>query len=74
MPRCRWRAAALGIDLAIPEVSQEDTRWPSLACLQACPEGERIQPGVLSAVAGRFAYHAVERGVRLARPAASMAS
>ena len=57
---------ALGIDLAIPEVSQEDTRWPSLACLQACPEGERIQPGVLSSVAGRFAYHAVERGVRLA--------
>jgi 4-hydroxy-L-threonine phosphate dehydrogenase PdxA len=40
--------------------------WPSLACLQACPEGERIQPGVLSSVAGRFAYHAVERGVRLA--------
>jgi 4-phospho-D-threonate 3-dehydrogenase / 4-phospho-D-erythronate 3-dehydrogenase len=57
---------ALGIDLAIPEVSAEDTRWPALACLQACPEGERIQPGVLSSAAGRFAYHAVERGVRLA--------
>ncbi len=56
---------ALGIDLAIPEVSGEDTRWPTLACLQACPEGELIQPGVLSSAAGRFAYHAVERGVRL---------
>jgi 4-hydroxythreonine-4-phosphate dehydrogenase len=46
---------------------EEEMHWPALACLQACLEGEPIQPGVLSAAAGRFAYHAVERGVRLAQ-------
>ena len=58
---------ALGIEIAIPEVSEDETRWPALACLQACPEGEPIQAGVLSAAAGRLAYHAVARGVRLAQ-------
>jgi 4-phospho-D-threonate 3-dehydrogenase / 4-phospho-D-erythronate 3-dehydrogenase len=58
---------ALGIEIAIPEVSEEETHWPALACLQACPEGEPIEPGFLSAAAGRFAYHAVARGVRLAQ-------
>ncbi|WP_152046773.1 4-hydroxythreonine-4-phosphate dehydrogenase PdxA [Aureimonas psammosilenae] len=57
----------LGIDIDIPEVSEDDENWPALACLQAGPEGEPIRPGVLSADAGRFAYLAVERGVRLAQ-------
>ena len=58
---------ALGIEVDFPEVTAEDAEWPHLACLQAGPEGEPIRPGVLSADAGRFAYLAVERGVRLAQ-------
>lgn len=58
---------ALGSTVAIPEVSADDAEWPALACLQACPEGEPILPGVASVDGGRFAYHAVERGVRLAQ-------
>lgn len=58
---------ALGVEIDIPEVSEDDASWPNLACLQAGPEGEPIRPGVLSADAGRFAYLAVERGVRLAQ-------
>ncbi|MGI4797246.1 MAG: 4-hydroxythreonine-4-phosphate dehydrogenase PdxA [Janthinobacterium lividum] len=52
-------------DLPIPAVTESDAHWPSLAALQAGPEGEPIQPGVISAEAGRFAFQAVERGVRL---------
>jgi 4-hydroxythreonine-4-phosphate dehydrogenase len=55
----------LGATIEIPEVSERDA-WPNLACLQAGPDGEPISPGVLSADGGRFAYLAVERGVRLA--------
>ena len=33
---------ALGIEIAIPQVSEDETCWPALACLQACPEGELI--------------------------------
>lgn len=55
----------LGIDLDIPEVTEND-EWPNLSCLQAGPEGEPIKPGVLSADGGRFAYLAVEKGIRLA--------
>ena len=40
--------------------------WPALCALQAGPEGEPIRPGQLSADGGRFAFQAVERGVRLA--------
>ena len=58
--------AALAPNLAIPEVSAEDTTWPDLCFLQAGPEGAPIEPGVLSADGGRFAYLAIERGVRLA--------
>ena len=39
------------------------------ARLQAGPQGEPIHPGVLSADGGRFAFLAVECGVRLASPA-----
>ena len=52
---------------AIPEVTESDAAWPALCALQAGPEGEPIQPGHLSADGGRFAYLAVERGVRLAQ-------
>ncbi|KAB0676086.1 4-hydroxythreonine-4-phosphate dehydrogenase PdxA [Aureimonas leprariae] len=57
---------ALKLDVELPEVGADDREWPHLACLQAGPEGEPIRPGVLSADAGRFAYLAVKRGVRLA--------
>ena len=53
-------------DLAIAEVADTDTQWPALAAMQAGPEGEPILPGVLSADGGRFAFQAVERGVKLA--------
>lgn len=56
----------LGAEIEIPEVSA-DNAWPNLACLQAGPEGAPIQPGVLSSDGGRFAYLAVEKGVRLAQ-------
>ena len=57
--------AAFAPGLAIPSVDT-DTEWPALAALHAGPPGEPIRPGVLSADAGRFAFQAVERGVRLA--------
>ena len=53
--------------LAIPVVTDADAHWPALAAMQAGPEGEPILPGQLSADAGRFAFLAVERGVRLAQ-------
>jgi 4-phospho-D-threonate 3-dehydrogenase / 4-phospho-D-erythronate 3-dehydrogenase len=54
-------------DTAIPEVTEADVAWPALCALQAGPEGEPICPGQLSADGGRFAFQAVERGVRLAQ-------
>ncbi|WP_182084041.1 4-hydroxythreonine-4-phosphate dehydrogenase PdxA [Aureimonas sp. ME7] len=60
-------AHALGDPVAFAEVEEDAADWPALACLQAGPEGEPIRPGILSADAGRFAYLAVERGVRLAQ-------
>jgi len=53
-------------DLEIPAVEETDAAWPPLCALQAGPEGEPIRPGQLSADGGRFAFQAVERGVRLA--------
>jgi 4-phospho-D-threonate 3-dehydrogenase / 4-phospho-D-erythronate 3-dehydrogenase len=55
----------LGVAPAIPEV-REGAAWPDLCFLQADAEGEPIRPGVLSADGGRFAYKAIERGVKLA--------
>ena len=55
----------LATDLDVPDVTAEDTDWPNLSFLQADSESERIEPGVLSADGGRFAYKAVEQGVRL---------
>jgi 4-phospho-D-threonate 3-dehydrogenase / 4-phospho-D-erythronate 3-dehydrogenase len=52
--------------IAIPAVTEDDPDWPALCALQAGPEGEPIRPGRLSADGGRFAFQAVECGVRLA--------
>ncbi len=52
--------------LEIPAASDADPDWPALCALQAGPEGAPIRPGQLSADGGRFAFQAVERGVRLA--------
>ena len=57
--------AALGTNVAIPLVSADDPEWPNLCYLQADAEGDPIKPGVLSADGGRFAYKAIEQGVRL---------
>ncbi len=59
--------AQFGPELQIPEATESQTQWPVLCFLQAGPEGELIEPGKLSADGGRFAYLAVERGVRLAQ-------
>ncbi|HEY4040818.1 MAG TPA: 4-hydroxythreonine-4-phosphate dehydrogenase PdxA [Rhodopila sp.] len=53
-------------DLALPAVTTDDTDWPALCALRAGPEGEPILPGQLSSDGGRFAFQAVDRGVRLA--------
>jgi 4-hydroxythreonine-4-phosphate dehydrogenase len=57
--------AALGASIAIPEIRAEDREWPNLCFLQADAEGAPIRSGVLSADGGRFAFKAVEHGVRL---------
>jgi 4-hydroxythreonine-4-phosphate dehydrogenase len=53
-------------DLPIPTVTEDATDWPALCALQAGPEGDPIHLGQISADAGRFAFQAVERAVRLA--------
>jgi 4-phospho-D-threonate 3-dehydrogenase / 4-phospho-D-erythronate 3-dehydrogenase len=61
-----WARSRFTAELAIPTVTESDADWPALCALQAGPEGEPIRPGQLSADGGRFAFQAVERGVRLA--------
>jgi 4-phospho-D-threonate 3-dehydrogenase / 4-phospho-D-erythronate 3-dehydrogenase len=56
----------LGADVSFVEVGEADNDWPNLCFLQADAEGEPILPGVLSADGGRFAFKAIESGVRLA--------
>jgi 4-hydroxythreonine-4-phosphate dehydrogenase len=56
----------LGLGVKVAHVSADDAEWPNLGFLQADEESEAIAPGVLSADGGRFAYKAVEQGVRLA--------
>ncbi|MBR0713814.1 4-hydroxythreonine-4-phosphate dehydrogenase PdxA [Bradyrhizobium liaoningense] len=58
-------AAQLAVKLDIPQVHAADKEWPNLCFLQADDEGEPIKPGVLTADGGRFAFKAVEQGVRL---------
>jgi 4-hydroxythreonine-4-phosphate dehydrogenase len=65
VPALMAARAQLGATTPIAEVT-EDQPWPALACLQAGPEGAPIRPGVLSEDAGRLAYQAIERAVRLA--------
>jgi 4-phospho-D-threonate 3-dehydrogenase / 4-phospho-D-erythronate 3-dehydrogenase len=50
----------------IPEAGRDDP-WPNLCLVQADIEGAPIRPGELSADGGRFAYRAIELGVRLAQ-------
>ncbi len=64
-PALEQARARFAPDVAIPEVREENAGWPPLCALQAGPEGAPIQPGQLSAEGGRFAFQAVERGVRL---------
>ncbi len=66
-PALERARAALTPEMSIPEVNDSGAEWPALCALQAGPEGEPIQPGQLSADGGRFAFQAVERGVRLAQ-------
>jgi 4-hydroxythreonine-4-phosphate dehydrogenase len=54
-------------DLIIPAIGSDHVAWPDLCSLAAGDEREPITPGVLSAEAGRFAYLAIEAGVRLAQ-------
>src|SRR6185312_11839159 len=56
----------LRADVHAASVRADDAQWPSLSFLQADEESSAIAPGVLSADGGRFAYKAVEQGVRLA--------
>jgi len=60
-------ASNLQTSIDIPEVRAEDPSWPNLCFLQADAEGAPIEPGVLSADGGRFAFKAVEHGVRFAQ-------
>jgi len=60
-------ASHLQVGLDIPEVRADDAAWPNLCFLQADAEGEPIKPGALSADGGRFAFKAVEHGVRFAQ-------
>src|SRR6185437_10458319 len=64
LEQARARFAA-GTDFAA--VTEADAAWPALAAMQAGPEGAPIRLGELSADGGRFAFLAVERGVRLAQ-------
>jgi 4-hydroxythreonine-4-phosphate dehydrogenase len=66
-PALKRAQAELGSELDIPEVRDSDAEWPSLCFLQADAEGEPIEPGKLSADGGRFAFKAVEQGVRFAQ-------
>ena len=64
-PTLEQAQARFAPGLVIPEVKEGDATWPALCALQAGPEGAPIRPGELSADGGRFAFQAVERGVRL---------
>ena len=58
--------AAFAPDLAIPAVAAADAAWPGLCVLQAGAADPPIELGKVAAAGGRFAYLAVEQGVRLA--------
>jgi 4-phospho-D-threonate 3-dehydrogenase / 4-phospho-D-erythronate 3-dehydrogenase len=56
----------LGAGIEAARVHADDSDWANLSFLQADDEVAAIEPGVLSADGGRFAYQAVAQGVRLA--------
>ena len=58
--------AAFAPELVIPAVTAA-AEWPALAFLQAGAEQAPIVTGQLSPEAGRFAYLAIEQGVKLAQ-------
>src|SRR5438445_9758625 len=51
--------AALGSDVAIPQVTADDRDSPNLCYLQDDAERDHIKPGVLSSDGGRFDYKAI---------------
>jgi 4-hydroxythreonine-4-phosphate dehydrogenase len=53
-------------EVVFTEVRETDTAWPSLSVMQAGDADAPITLGEVQADGGRFAYLAVERGVRLA--------
>jgi 4-hydroxythreonine-4-phosphate dehydrogenase len=64
-PSLRLAERQLGFDQSIPEAEMDGT-WPSLCFIQADDEGAPVTPGIVSADAGRLAFKAIEKGVRLA--------
>ncbi|MFM7422080.1 MAG: 4-hydroxythreonine-4-phosphate dehydrogenase PdxA, partial [Alphaproteobacteria bacterium] len=58
--------AAFAPELKIPTVSA-DGAWPALAFLPAGEERAPVRLGQLSPECGRFAFLAIEQGVRLAQ-------
>ncbi len=64
--RSALAAAEAMLGVAPIPVTDGEGRLPPLALLPAGEEREAIRPGSVSAEAGRFAYLAVERAVRLA--------
>jgi 4-hydroxythreonine-4-phosphate dehydrogenase len=59
-------AASFTPGLNFAEVRETDARWPALSVMQAGDADEPIALGEVQAAGGKFAYLAVERGVRLA--------
>jgi 4-hydroxythreonine-4-phosphate dehydrogenase len=64
-PSLRLAERQLGFDQSIPEAGM-DGAWPNLCFIQADDEGAPVAPGIVSADAGRLAFKAIEKGVRLA--------
>jgi 4-phospho-D-threonate 3-dehydrogenase / 4-phospho-D-erythronate 3-dehydrogenase len=66
-PRCfEETASRLGIGAEIVPAAGEGTAWPRVPVLEAAATEVALEPGVLSAEAGRLAYLAIERAVGLA--------
>jgi 4-phospho-D-threonate 3-dehydrogenase / 4-phospho-D-erythronate 3-dehydrogenase len=59
-------AAEFTPELDFAEVAETDAAWPGLCAMQAGEADEPIALGQVQEAGGRFAYLAVERGVRLA--------
>ena len=65
-PSCLRQAAAdLGMELSFVE-SGRATAWPEVGLITAAECDRAIAPGVLSAEAGRLAFRAIDRAVKMA--------